>query len=201
MLEILTGAGLALSAGLNAYIPLLLLGLGSRFVDVVELPAAWQWLENEWVLGALAVLLVVEIVADKVPVVDSINDWLQTVVRPTAGGLAFGSGSTMNTATVPDPAGFFESNQWVPILTGVLLALGVHLAKMAVRPVLNAVTAGAAAPVVSTIEDAGSVLLSVLAIALPIILLVAIPLLLWWAVAAVRALRARRASSAAASSP
>ncbi len=47
-------------------------------------------------LGAsliLAVLLAVEMVADKVPVVDHVNDVVQTVVRPTAGGLAFGAGS------------------------------------------------------------------------------------------------------------
>ena len=71
MLEILTGTGLAVAAGLNAYIPLLLLGLAARFLDVVALPSGWAWLENEWVLGGLAVLLVIEVVADKVPVVDT----------------------------------------------------------------------------------------------------------------------------------
>jgi len=183
MLEFLTGAGLALSAGLNAYIPLLALGLASRFLEFVQLPDGWSWLENEWVLGILGVLLVIEFFADKIPVVDSINDWVQTVVRPAAGGLAFGSGSTTETLTVQDPAAFFESNQWVPIATGVVLALGVHLAKMMARPVLNAVTVGAAAPAVSFAEDVGSVLVSVLAIILPILVIVSVPLLAWWAFA------------------
>ena len=128
-------------------------------------------------LGILGVLLVIEFFADKIPIVDSINDWVQTVVRPAAGGLAFGSGSTSETLTVQDPAAFFESNQWVPIATGAVLALGVHLVKMAARPILNAVTAGAAAPAVSAAEDAGSLLVSILAILLPILVIVSVPLL------------------------
>jgi hypothetical protein len=193
MLEFLTGAGLALSAGLNAYIPLLAIGLASRFLEFVQLPDAWRWLENEWVLGILGVLLVIEFFADKIPIVDSINDWVQTVVRPAAGGLAFGSGSTSETLTVQDPAAFFESNQWVPIVTGAVLALGVHLVKMVARPVLNAVTVGTAAPVVSAAEDAGSLLVSLLAILLPILVIVSVPLLAWWVWSAVSRARRRTA--------
>ncbi len=174
MLEVLTGTGLAVAAGLNAYIPLLILGLAGRFIDFIELPEAWRWLENEWVLGILGVLLVIEIVADKIPVVDSINDWLQTIVRPAAGGIAFGTGAGSATAIVEDPASFFTSNAWVPVAVGVVLALGTHVTKMAARPALNAVTAGAAAPIVSTAEDVGSVILSFLALLLPILVLVAL---------------------------
>ncbi len=191
MLELLTGAGLAMAAGLNAYIPLLALGLVARFTEIVSLPPAWAWLENEWVLGIVGLLLVVEFFADKIPAVDTMNDWIQTVVRPTAGGLAFGSGSTAETVAVTDPAEFFSSHQWVPILTGVLLALGVHLAKMAVRPVLNFVTAGVAAPVVSVAEDAASVLLAILAVLVPILLVVAVPVLVLGAWLGVRSLRRR----------
>lgn len=191
MLEFLTGAGLALSAGVNAYIPLLALGLASRLLDFVQLPAGWFWLENEWVLAILGLLLVVEFFADKIPVVDSINDWVQTVVRPAAGGLAFGSGSTTETLTVPDPAAFFESNQWVPIATGVVLALAVHLVKMAARPVLNIVTVGTAAPAVSVAEDVGSLLISAFAIILPILVIVSVPLVAWGAWASLASARER----------
>jgi len=201
MLELLTGAGLAMAAGLNAYIPLLALGLAARFLEVVALPPAWAWLENEWVLAILGVLLVVEFFADKIPAVDTINDWLQTVVRPTAGGLAFGSGSTAQTRAVTDPAEFFASNQWVPILFGVFLALGVHLLKMAARPVLNVATVGVAAPVVSFAEDGVSVAMAVLAIALPLLLIIAIPALVIGAVAAIRGYRRRRAALAAQPQP
>ncbi|MCU1578561.1 MAG: hypothetical protein JWP19_765 [Rhodoglobus sp.] len=174
MLEILTGSGLAVAAGLNAYIPLLVLGLAGRFLDFVHLPDNWAWLSNPWVLVILGVLLVIEIVADKVPVVDSINDWVQTIVRPVAGGIAFGTGSASGTAVVKDPAAFFTSYAWVPIAIGVLLALATHLTKMASRPVLNAATVGAAAPIVSTAEDFGSVALSFIALLVPALVIVAI---------------------------
>ncbi|MFC0006015.1 DUF4126 domain-containing protein [Micromonospora siamensis] len=172
MLEVLTGSGLAASAGLNAYIPLLLMGVLARYTDLVDLPSGWQWLGNGWVIGILAVLLAVEVVADKVPVVDHFNDVLQTVVRPTAGGLAFGAGSTSETVTVSNPDTFFSSHQWVPVVTGVLIALGVHLLKSAARPVINATTAGFGAPVASTAEDATSAVMSVVAILLPVLVLV-----------------------------
>ncbi|KAB1903022.1 DUF4126 domain-containing protein [Micromonospora tulbaghiae] len=172
MLEVLTGSGLAASAGLNAYIPLLLMGLLSRYTDLVELPSGWQWLGNGWVVLILAVLLAVEVVADKVPVVDHVNDVVQTVVRPTAGGLAFGAGAGSETVTVSDPDTFFSTHQWVPVVVGVLIALGVHLLKAAARPVINATTAGVGAPVASTAEDATSVVMSVVALVLPVLVLV-----------------------------
>ncbi|MEU5961598.1 DUF4126 domain-containing protein [Micromonospora parva] len=172
MFEVLTGTGLAASAGLNAYIPLLILGLLGRYTDLIDLPSGWTWLGNGWVIVIMAVLLAVEMVADKVPVVDHINDVVQTVVRPTAGGLAFGAGSSSETVTVSDPGSFFSSHQWVPVVTGVLLALGVHLLKSAARPVVNAATAGFGAPVASTAEDATSVVVSLVAIILPVLVLV-----------------------------
>ncbi|WP_166871974.1 DUF4126 domain-containing protein [Salinibacterium sp. ZJ450] len=174
MLEFLAGTGLAVAAGLNAYIPLLALGLADRFTGLVQLPADWSWLSNEWVLVILAILLLIEIIADKVPLVDSVNDWLQTVVRPASGGIVFGSGAASETVAVSDPAGFFASTQWPPIVLGALIALGVHAAKMVARPALNAVTVGAAAPVVSSAEDAGSLMLAVFAILAPVLVILAI---------------------------
>jgi len=194
MLEILAGTGLAIAAGLNAYIPLLVLGLAGRFLDFIVLPSGWTWLENEWVLVILGVLLVIEIVADKVPVVDSVNDWIQTLVRPAAGGIAFGTGSATQTAVISDPASFFSSNAWVPVAVGVGLALATHLVKMAARPALNAVTAGAAAPIVSAVEDIGSVALSLFALLIPVLVVVGIGGLIAAAVTLFRRARRKRES-------
>jgi len=196
VLEILTGTGLAVAAGLNAYVPLLILGLAGRFLDIVELPSAWTWLENEWVLALLGLLLVVELVADKIPAVDSINDWIQTIVRPAAGGIVFGTGSAAQTAAVTDPAAFFASNQWVPVVAGIVIALGVHAAKMLVRPAANALTAGAAAPVLSTGEDIGAVVLSLLAILIPVLVVVAIVGLIVVIISVFRRARRQRQSVA-----
>lgn len=192
MFEFLTGTGLAAAAGLNAYIPLLVLGLASRLTDVVNLPGGWIWLENEWVLGIIGVLLVLEIVADKIPAIDTVNDWIQTVVRPASGGIVFGSGSASETAVVSDPAAFFSSNQWVPIVVGIVLALTVHVGKMAARPIANAATAGVAAPVLSTVEDLASVVLSAFAILLPILVIVGVAGLVAGLVLLIRRARRRR---------
>lgn len=192
VLEALTGSGLAASAGLNAYIPLLTMGLLARFTDAIDLPTGWTWLSNGWVLLILAVLLAVEVVADKIPVVDHVNDIVQTFVRPTAGGLAFGAGSSSHTVTVADPGSFFSSHQWVPVAAGVLIALSVHTVKAVSRPVVNASTAGFGAPVASTLEDFSSVVMSVLAILLPVLVLVGLVLMVWAGVWVVRRRRRRR---------
>jgi hypothetical protein len=192
--ELLTGFGLATAAGLNAYIPLLALGLLSRFTDLITLPHGWAWLENGWVMTIVAALLVVEIVADKIPALDSINDAVQTFVRPTAGGIVFGSGTAAQTSAVTDPGAFAHSGQWIPVAVGVVTALVVSLTKSTVRPAANVATAGMAAPVLSTVEDIASIGLVFLAILVPVLVLVAALALVW---AVVRIVRRRRRKAAA----
>jgi hypothetical protein len=192
--ELLTGFGLATAAGLNAYIPLLALGLLSRFTDLVTLPHGWAWLENGWVMTIVAALLVVEVVADKIPALDSINDAVQTFVRPTAGGIVFGSGTAAQTAAVTDPGAFAHTGQWIPVAIGVVTALVVSLTKSTVRPAANVATAGMAAPVLSTVEDIVSVGLVFAAILIPVLVLVAVVALVW---AVMRIVRRRRRKAAA----
>jgi hypothetical protein len=192
MLEILAGTGLATAAGLNAALPLLLLGVLDRWTSLVDLPSAWDWLADPWVLVILAVLLVVDVVADKVPGLDHVNDIVSTVVRPTAGGLAFGAGSASETVAVTDPASFFTSHQWVPVAVGVVLALTVHTGKALARPVVNATTLGVGGPVVSVAEDITSVGLAVSAIVLPLLVVVLLAVLVWGGVQVVRRRAARR---------
>lgn len=196
-MELMTGFGLATAAGLNAYIPMLMLGLMGRFTSLVNLPTGWSWLENGWVLTIVAVLLAVEIVADKVPALDSINDTVQTFVRPTSGGIVFGSGTAAQTAAISDPAEFARTGQWVPVIIGVVTALVVHLTKTAVRPAANVATAGVAAPVLSTLEDITSVSLTFIAILIPALVAIIVIALIW---AAVWLLRKRRRRQLAARS-
>ena len=179
VLEALTGTGLATAAGLNAYIPLLVIGLLSRYTDLITLPGTWAWLDNGWVLGILFVLLAIEFVADKIPAVDTVNDVVQTFVRPTAGGMAFAAGSGSETITVENPADLFTQKLWVPIAIGVLISLTVHGAKATARPIMNVATVGVAAPVVSTAEDATSTGLSLVAIIVPILIIVCLILMIW----------------------
>ncbi|MCA0345869.1 MAG: DUF4126 domain-containing protein [Actinobacteria bacterium] len=191
MLEILTGTGLAAAAGLNAYIPLLLMGIAGR-IDWIQLPNGWLWLENEWVMVILGVLFIIEIIADKVPAVDSVNDWIQTAVRPASGGIVFAGGIGTSTVAVDDPGNFFSSGAWIPVVIGIVLALLMSLAKSAVRPVANIATGGAAAPALSTAEDGASVVLVVLAIVAPVLVMLALGLVILCFVLLLRRMRRKR---------
>jgi uncharacterized membrane protein len=181
--NILTAFGLSTAAGLNAYLPLLIVALTARFTNLIELQAPWDALTSWWVIGILAVLLVIEVVADKVPAVDHANDVIQTVVRPAAGAILFAANGNVISDIHPVLA----------LVCGILAAGTVHAAKATFRPVVTATTGGLGNPVVSTVEDAASFTLSVLAILVPLlafVLLIAVVWLLW------RRLRGRRTKSA-----
>ncbi len=166
-MDILTGLTLAAPAGLNAYIPLLVLGLAGRF-GIIELTGRYAFLEQWWMLALVAALLAIEIVADKVPAVDNVNDVIQSVVRPVAGGLLAVSA-----------AGVVKAPAVVLFVAGVLLAGSVHAVKASARPALNVATAGTGGPVVSTLEDIASLVLSVMAILVPVLAAIAIAVLLF----------------------
>jgi hypothetical protein len=172
MFAALTGIGLSASAGLNAWIPLLVIGLLDRFTTLITLPPAWHWMSNGWVLTIMTGLLVIEMIADKIPILDSVNDAIHTFIRPTAGGIAFGATADAPTATVKDPGTFLSSHAWIPIASGAAIALVMHLMKATVRPVANAASLGAAAPVLSLGEDITSATMSIVAIILPVLIII-----------------------------
>ncbi|MFF5257660.1 DUF4126 domain-containing protein [Actinomadura viridis] len=189
MLAVLTGLGLSAAAGLNAYIPVLVVGLLGRHTDLVRLPAEFGWLTDGRVLAALALLLAAEIVLDKVPVVDSVNDMVQTVIRPASGGAVFAAAEAagrLDKALADVP--------WLGWTLGIASALAVHLTKASLRPVVNAGTLGTGAPVVSAAEDTVSLGMSLLAVLAPVVALAGLVLL---AYAAVRLRRLRRRRAAA----
>ena len=156
-MDVLTGITLAAPAGVNAYIPLLAVALAER-LGWVTLRQPFDVMGQWWFIALVAVLLTGELVADKVPAVDHVNDVIQTFVRPAAGGLV---------AVASSGQGRVEP--WLLLGAGVLIAGGVHAVKASARPVINATTGGTGAPVVSTIEDVGAAGVSVMAILLPLI--------------------------------
>jgi hypothetical protein len=159
MIDILSAFGLSSAAGLNAYLPLLIVGLLARFTDLITLDHPWDFLENPWVLGLLAVLLVIEMTADKIPAIDTLNDGIQTFVRPAAGAMLFASSN--NIVSDMSPA--------LALALGLFAAGGMHAVKATARPVVTATTAGVGNPVVSVIEDAISGVMTLTAILLPAI--------------------------------
>jgi hypothetical protein len=180
---IFTAFGLASSAGLNAYIPLLVVALLARFTDLVTLEPPWDTLESWWVIGVLIVLLIIEVVADKVPVVDSINDGIQTFIRPVAGAVLFAGSAGVITDIHPVLA----------LVCGLFVAGGVHAVKATARPIVTGTSGGTLNPVVSTAEDVLSLVVAVLAIVLPVLAVVFLLLLIVWFIR--RRRRKRRAEA------
>jgi uncharacterized protein DUF4126 len=178
-MELLTGIftafGLSASAGLNAYIPLLLVGLLARYTDLIHLNAPWDTLSNPWIVLMLCILVIIEMLADKIPAVNHLNDLVQTLVRPAAGAIAFAASANVVTNVSPVLA----------LACGLLVAGTVHVAKAgAVRPMVTATTAGAGNIPVSIAEDVVSTVLSFLAIAVPILvgtlLIVLAAFIIYW---------------------
>jgi hypothetical protein len=186
----LTGSGLAAAAGLNAYIPFLLVAVLARVSDVVVLPPDYTWVQSDWAIGVGAVLLLTEVVLDKIPVVDHLNDTVATFIRPTVGGLIF---SATSSAENLDNSAWMQHNPWVGAILGVVFAGLTHTAKAAVRPAVNLTTAGTGAPVMSTLEDFASIGLSLAAVFAPVLVVVFLVILGWACYRLVRwALRRRR---------
>ncbi len=177
---ILGAFGLSASAGLNAYIPLLVVSLLAKFTDLIALSKPWDALTSWWTIGVLAVLVLVEAVADKVPAVDHVNDTIQTFIRPTAGAIVFAASAGSVTEVSPV----------LSLICGLLVAGTVHTVKsVAVRPLITASTAGMGDLIVSTAEDVVATLISVLSIVLPVLMLIVLVLLIWAFISLIRRLR------------
>ena len=189
MFEVLTGLGLALPAGLNAYIPLLAVALADRYTGLIQLAGPYGALSSPLAIAILAVLLGIEVLADKIPVVDHVNDLIQSVIRPAAGAVLLMAST--------DAVRSF--NPVVAMLLGLAVAGGVHTAKASFRPIVTATTGGLGNPLVSSVEDGAAIGLTVVALVAPILIgvvltLLAVALVLWF-----RRRRARRALPPAAS--
>ena len=164
-MEMLTGVmaafGLSASAGLNAYIPLLVISLTARFTDLIHLSEPWDALTSWWIIGLLFVLSLIEFFADKVPAINHANDAIQTFVRPVAGAIVFAASANVITEVHPVLA----------LGAGVLVSGTVHAVKAAaVRPAVTASTGGVGNVPVSVAEDIFATGLSILAIIIPILI-------------------------------
>ncbi len=173
MIDVLSAFGLAAATGLNAYLPLLIVGLLARYTDLITLSPPFNALENAWVLGILGALLLIEMTVDKIPAADTVNDVIQTVIRPAAGAIIFAASAHVITDMHPA----------VAVICGLLAAFSVHAVKATARPVVTATTAGVGNPIVSTAEDVTAGVTTVVAILVPAlaaVLIVALVAFLVW---------------------
>ena len=174
LLGIFSAFGLSASAGLNAYIPLLVIGVIAHYTNLIKLNPPYDALANPYILILIEILLIIEMLADKVPVANHINDLIQTFVRPVAGAIVFAASTKV-----------VNINPILALACGLLIAGSVHVVKSAaIRPMVTAATAGAGNVPVSIAEDVTSTVVSLLSIIAPIaiavLIIIAIVFLLWW---------------------
>lgn len=174
-MDIFSAFGLSASAGLNAYIPLLVVALLGKFTNLITLNSPWNTLESWWVIGVLVVLSVVEFFADKVPAINHVNDLIQTVIRPIAGAIVFAASAQIITEVHPVLA----------MVMGLFVAGAVHTVKsLAVRPAITATTGGVGNVPASIAEDVLSTVLSIIAAVTPVLIAVILvlggALIVWW---------------------
>jgi hypothetical protein len=164
-MDLLTGIfsafGLSASAGLNAYIPLLVVALLGRYTHLIRLNPPYDALTSWWVIGALVLLSLVEFFADKIPFVNHVNDAIQTFIRPIAGAIIFAASA--HVVTQVDPA--------LSLIAGLLVAGSVHAVKaLAIRPSVTATTAGAGNVPISVLEDLVSTVVSIVSVVIPVLI-------------------------------
>ena len=155
--SIALGISLAACAGLRAWLPFFAVGLSVR-LGVLPLGDSFRFLGSNVALAVFAVATVIEVLADKIPVVDHALDALSTFLKPAAGMVL--AASVM--WTVDDPIVALA----LGVMVGAPASLVPHAAKAMLRGVLSPITAGLAAPILSVLEDViafGLVALAILA--------------------------------------
>ena len=161
------GVSLAACAGLRAFLPLLAAGLAVRF-GWWPVETWMQWAGTNEALGIFGTATVLEVLADKVPLLDHALDAVHTVARPAAGALV-AVGAFTQVAPVYGVA--------LGIIVGAPLAGAFHLSKTGTRLASTGLTGGAGNPVLSVLEDAAAVVGVVLAFIAPLLAVVLLALL------------------------
>lgn len=155
--------GLSTATGLNAYIPLLVVGIMAR-LDWLQLQEPYSIITHPLVLIVLTVLAILDFVGDKIPAVDHMLHAAGMVITPIAGALVF----------IAANSAVGDLNPLLSGIAGLLVAGTTHTVRASVRPVATAATAGTANPVLSFLEDVSSFILAILAVLLPFIAVVII---------------------------
>ncbi len=160
IMALVAALGLSSTAGLRAVATLFAIGVVSDVKisgqPLLQLHGNFTVLGSTPVLILLGVLTIVEIVIDKFPVLDNLNDIIHTVIRPVVGAVIVAG--TANTLS--------DTNIWVAAAAGAVLALGVHVTKSTARVATTATTAGIGNPIISVLEDLlslGTIILVVVA--------------------------------------
>ncbi len=119
-------AAVAWGAGLRLYAVVLVLGLAGRFGGFA-LPDSLEVLAHPLVIGISGLLALIEFVGDKIPWLDSVSDSIHTFIRIPAG-------AALAAAFFGDSSGAVQT---AAALMGGTFAAGSHVAKAGSRALIN----------------------------------------------------------------
>ncbi|MEY2854183.1 MAG: hypothetical protein RL030_1315 [Pseudomonadota bacterium] len=185
LLSLALGIGLAAAVGLRVFIPLLVVAVAAYF-GKIPLAPAFSWLASLPAIAMLGIAAVVEVAGYYIPGVDNVLD---TIAAP----MALIAGTFVVAAPLWDLPPLFT---WTAaILAGGGAAGLTHGVTSLLRAKSTVTTGGLANPVIATGELGGSLMLSVLALAVPVFALIVLALVLFWAYRLIRRLTRRLAPS------
>lgn len=171
LLALFIGIGLSAACGFRVFVPLFALSLAAQ-TGHLELADSFQWAATPMASMALGVATFFEIGGYYIPWVDNMLDAVATPAAVVAG--------TFITASVlPELPPFLKWS--IATIAGGGTAGVIQGTSVMIRAASAATTGGLGNPAVSTVETGGSILLSVLAVLLPLVTLGLVAFLLVWA--------------------
>ena len=169
LLSVGVGLGLAAAAGFRVFVPLFVLSLAAKG-GYLPLSPGFEWVGTTPALIAFGTATVLEVLGYYVPVFDNLLDAIAAPAAVVAGIVA--SASVM--------ADFPPLLKWAVALIGGGGAAGLVAGSTSLlRLKSTATTAGVANPVVATVELVGSVVTSVFALVVPLLVLLALAVLVF----------------------
>lgn len=182
IISLFLGIGLAAATGFRVFLPLFALSMAAHF-DLWSLSDNWHWLGSTAALLVLGAAMVAELLAYYIPWVDNLLD---TIALPLAGI----AGTAVMVATMTDMSPLIT---WaLAIIAGGGTATAVKGVTASTRLGSSVTTAGLGNPVVSTVETAGAVGMSLLSFVAPVVAGILALLLLLFFFWVYRKLRPRR---------
>ncbi len=171
MLSIFVGVGLSAACGFRIFVPLLIMSIASLSGHLVLSPE-FEWIATYPALAAFSIATLFEISAYYIPWVDNFLDAFAVPAATVAGTIVMAS-------VVSDMSPFLK---WgLAVIVGGGVAGTIQGFTSITRLVSTATTGGLGNPVVSTAEAGGSVIMSILALTLPIVAVIAVVVIIFFA--------------------
>lgn len=172
LISAFVGVGLAAATGFRVFTPFFLLSLAT-YMNWIPNNFQWEWLGSQTTVIATGIAMLLEIVAYYIPFVDNLLDTISVPLATVAGTMLFAAQFT-------DISPFLQWSSAIIAGGGTAAAIGTTFA--GTRATSSATTAGIGNPLVSTVETAGSTIMSIIAIFAPIIAVILVVIIIYFCI-------------------